>query len=106
MDGLEQRTDRDPLTAAQILAQLGHHPLLFGENDIYGDRVVCFSNTRCGIAARCLDAEADQLPWRRHPIHDGQKGVQKEFAIPCSCALDQLFAFFELSVGEIAYLQR
>jgi len=69
MDGFEERTDCDPLATAQILAQFRYHPLLFGENNIYGDSVMSFSNTRCGIAAGCLNSEADQLPWRRHSIH-------------------------------------
>ena len=106
MDGLEERPDCDTLAAAQILTQFRHHPLLFGENDIDRDGVICFGNSRCSITAGCLNSKPYQLPRRRHSIHYRQQSVQEQLTIARGGTFDQLLAFFELSIGEVTDLQR
>ena len=81
MNGLEQRSNCNALTTAQIVTQFGNHPFKLGKNDVDRLAVVRFSNARRGIAASCFDAQPDELPWRRHAIHHGQQGIQKQLAI-------------------------
>ena len=81
MNGLEQRSNCNALTTAQIVTQFGNHPFKLGKNDVDRLAVVRFSNARRGIAASCFDAQPDELPWRRHAIYHGQQGIQKQLAI-------------------------
>src|SRR5581483_7138531 len=105
-DGLEQGADGNAGAAAQILAQLGHHALEFGERD--GDRnaIMRLRDARRGIAAGRPDAEADDLPWRRQPVHDREQGVEEKLSVTSRGLLDQRLVFIELAAGQIGNPRR